>query len=134
MKWDADVFLGSDSGRQTITVSSSTPFGAKRQIKQIYDVSDSDIWNLRRSSESSDSSSESSVGLILILGSFLAFMLWTPWILSLAGGALGSYFSSRFQLKVAFSLALVLSLGGLGFYSGQQIQSHYSDVQHTKSY
>ena len=45
--YKADVWLGSNSGRQTVSVSASTPTGAKEQIRTIYHVSDTAIWNVR---------------------------------------------------------------------------------------
>lgn len=45
--YKADVWLGSNSGRQTVSVSASTPTGAKEQIRTIYHVRDTAIWNVR---------------------------------------------------------------------------------------
>jgi len=44
--YKADVWLGSNSGRQTVSVSANTIAGAKEQIRTIYQVSDTAIWNL----------------------------------------------------------------------------------------
>ena len=47
-QYRADVWLGSASGRQEITVSSNTSYGAKEQIMNLYDVEDNDIRNLHK--------------------------------------------------------------------------------------
>lgn len=70
-KFEADVWLGSHTGRQKIYVNSNTWYGAREQIKSIYKVDDEDIWDLTESNESNysyESSSDSDpLALILLL-------------------------------------------------------------------
>jgi hypothetical protein len=46
-QYQADVWLGQNSGRQRVYVDSNTWQGAREQIVQRYDVNDNDIWNLQ---------------------------------------------------------------------------------------
>jgi hypothetical protein len=46
-QFQADVWLGQNSGRQKVYVESNTWQGAREQIIQRYDVDWQDIWNLR---------------------------------------------------------------------------------------
>lgn len=78
-RYQADVWLGSSSGRQRVYVNSNTWNGAREQIKTIYHVSDGDIWNLNesRSSEGSNGSSQTSIESILVVGAIvLAVAYW----------------------------------------------------------
>ncbi len=80
-QYQADVWLGSASGRQRVYVNSNTWNGAREQIKTIYHVQDGDIWNLCESREQSSSGSSSSVdgdaGVALVFGSiFLLILAW----------------------------------------------------------
>ena len=74
-RYQADVWLGSSSGRQRVYVNSNTWNGAREQIKTIYHVNDGDIWNLNESRGSEggggSSSSEISIGSILALGAIV---------------------------------------------------------------
>lgn len=45
-EYTGQVWLGSASGRQSITVNANTWQGAREQIKTIYNVTDGDIVNL----------------------------------------------------------------------------------------
>jgi hypothetical protein len=71
-RYQADVWLGSSSGRQRVYVNSNTWNGAREQIKTIYHVNDGDIWNLNESRENNgiggSGSSSISIGSILVLG------------------------------------------------------------------
>lgn len=70
--WKGEAWLGSASGRQTVTVESNTFQGAKEQIEQIYGATD--VWNLREVRSGGDSSSPDiggTVGLIAVL-----FVIW----------------------------------------------------------
>lgn len=53
-KYEADVWLGSHSGRQRLYVDSNTWYGAREQIKNIYGVGDNDIWDLAEVKEKSN--------------------------------------------------------------------------------
>jgi len=71
-RYQADVWLGSSSGRQRVYVNSNTWNGAREQIKTIYHVNDNDIWNLNESRENNSiggsGSSSISAGSILVIG------------------------------------------------------------------
>jgi len=71
--WKGEAWLGSASGRQTVTVQSSTFRGAKEQIEQIYGATD--VWNLREVSRSDDSSSDVDFGGWVVLFGIL-FVIW----------------------------------------------------------
>ena len=77
-QFSADVWLGSNSGYQKITVNSNTVTGAKEQIQAMYGVEDLQIRNLyedrRSNSSSSDSSGDDIMGWCIIGG--LVFCLW----------------------------------------------------------
>jgi hypothetical protein len=79
-RYQADVWLGSASGRQRVYVNSNTWNGAREQIKTIYHVNDGDIWNLYESQDNSgdrNDSSSTSLGSIAILGLIiLIFSFW----------------------------------------------------------
>ena len=78
-RYQADVWLGSASGRQRVYVNSNTWNGAREQIKTIYHVRDTDIWNLTQSRESSSSNSsvDGDAGAALVLGAlFLLILAW----------------------------------------------------------
>ena len=61
--WTGEAWLGSESGRQKLTVQASTITGAYQQFEQIY--GSTDVWNVRevRNNNSSDSSSSSNIQL-----------------------------------------------------------------------
>lgn len=84
-RYQADVWLGSSSGRQRVYVNSNTWNGAREQIKTIYHVSDGDIWNLNESRDSggggASSSSEISFGSILALGAIVLIVSFWKYFL-----------------------------------------------------
>ena len=71
--WKGEAWLGSESGRQTVTVKSNTWQGAKQQIAQIYgEEAANNCWNIREVRDESDSSGSnigvgSSFALIAVL-------------------------------------------------------------------
>ena len=71
--WKGEAWLGTASGRQTVTVQSSTFTGAREQIKQIYGADD--VHNLREVGRSESSSSDTNFGGIALLCGGL-FVLW----------------------------------------------------------
>ena len=86
-RYQADVWLGSSSGRQRVYVNSNTWNGAREQIKTIYHVNDNDIWNLNESRDrengSSSSSNEISFGSILALGAIVLVISFWKYFLAL---------------------------------------------------
>lgn len=76
-RYQADVWLGSSSGRQRVYVNSNTWNGAREQIKTIYHVQDNDIWNLQQSREPSHTSKDGEITSILVFGAIcLVTLLW----------------------------------------------------------
>ncbi len=98
-QYQADVWLGSDSGRQRVTVSASSLNGAVEQIRTIYNVNDTAIWNVREvprrflangnaDDTGADSSEASLWGGVVLVG--LLLVLWvvatfTPEVFAFAG-------------------------------------------------
>lgn len=84
-KYEADVWLGSHSGRQRLYVDSNTWYGAREQLKNIYGVGDNDIWDLtevkenrnnyRSSYHSSDDETEG--GFLTLVLAFLVIQLFS---------------------------------------------------------
>ena len=91
-RYQADVWLGSSSGRQRVYVNSNTWNGAREQIKTIYHVNDNDIWNLNESRENSSAggsdSSSISAGSILVLGLIALVVSFWKYFLVLGAVAL----------------------------------------------
>lgn len=133
-QYRADVWLGSASGRQEITVSSNTSYGAKEQIMNLYDVEENAICNLRQVSGSGSGGGSSIEGGGWLIGLLALGAVWvylTPWVTMLAGGALGAWASQKLtgvtleeatdddnDKALAFILAASLALGGFGFVQG----------------
>jgi hypothetical protein len=80
-RYQADVWLGSSSGRQRVYVNSNTWNGAREQIKTIYHVNDNDIWNLNESRENNSvgGSDSSSISAGSILGLALIALVISFW-------------------------------------------------------
>lgn len=137
-QYRADVWLGSASGRQEITVSSNTSYGAKEQIMNLYGVEDNDIRNLHKVSGGSSSGGTSIEGGGWLIGLFGILALWyflTPWIAMLAGGAGATWIAEKLcgtsvedacdndnNKALAIILASALIVGGVGFVKGSQWQ------------
>lgn len=79
-RYQADVWLGSASGRQRVYVNSNTWNGAREQIKTIYHVNDGDIWNLNESRDSEggggSSNSISGESILFLAGIALVVSFW----------------------------------------------------------
>lgn len=86
-RYQADVWLGSSSGRQRVYVNSNTWNGAREQIKTIYHVNDNDIWNLNESRDkeggSGNTSSDISIGSILALGAIVLVVAYWKYFLAI---------------------------------------------------
>ena len=90
-KYQADVWLGSSSGRQRVYVNSNTWNGAKEQIKTIYDVDDNDIQDLY---ESNDKIVDDG-GIFFILAIGLLVCFW-KYIFIIGGVSLLIWFLIKF--------------------------------------
>ena len=107
--YKADVWLGSNSGRQTVSVSANTLNGAKEQIRTIYQVSDTAIWNLREAPRdragggASDDGGDASLwgGAALVGLMIVAWMVasFTPQVFGAVGGSATWWFLGRLQGK-----------------------------------
>lgn len=85
-QYQADVWLGSASGRQRVYVNSNTWLGAREQIKTIYHVQETDIWNLCESREVSNTQVD-----LGTFGGFIAILIVIAfWKYILALAAIGS--------------------------------------------
>jgi hypothetical protein len=71
--WKGEAWLGSASGRQTVTVQSNTFQGAMEQIQQIYGTRN--VWNLREVRSSNSQSSSGDFGSYLTLAAII-FCIW----------------------------------------------------------
>jgi len=137
-QYRADVWLGSASGRQEITVSSNTSYGAKEQIMNLYDVEENDIRNLHQVSGGGSSGGTSIEGGGWLVGLVAILALWyflTPWVAMLAGGAGATWVAEKLcgtsvedacdndnNKALAIILASALIVGGVGFVKGSQWQ------------
>ena len=107
--YKADVWLGSNSGRQTVSVSASTPTGAKEQIRTIYHVSDTAIWNVREaprqrpgsgdSDDGGDASLWGGAALVALLAVVWVVASFTPQVFGLVGGSATLWLLCRLQGK-----------------------------------
>jgi hypothetical protein len=144
--WKADVFVNSQVGRITTEVEAATFGGAQQQIYAKHG-NVQQITNLRQVSggSSSTSSDGSDVGgtvaLIGLIAAGWAFVSFTPWIMMGIGGALGTWigqiatgqtveeYTDRDDdgghTKAAITLALALTLGGIGFVQGNSIKKGF---------
>ncbi|NBP66757.1 MAG: hypothetical protein EBU66_19175 [Bacteroidetes bacterium] len=96
-KYQADVWLGSSSGRQRVYVNSNTWNGAKEQIKTIYDVDDNDIQDLYESNDNSRSGGSivDDGGIFFLLAIGLLVCFW-KYILIISGISLVIWFLIKF--------------------------------------
>jgi len=127
----------------TVTVEAGASYVAKQEIERLYRPIS--ILNLRQvsssSSESQFSPEASWIGISLI-GFFLLFAMFTPWILMAIGGAIGTKFGEiatqqsleeyternddHGHKRAAFVIALALIFGGIGFTQGQSLQQEFN--------
>ena len=98
--WKGEAWLGTASGRQTVTVQSSTFTGAREQIQQIYGTSD--VHNLREVGRSESSSSDTDFGGIALLcgGLFVLWLIIEYWMFVIPLTIIGAilyYFGTKDQ-------------------------------------
>lgn len=95
-QYQADVWLGSNSGRQRVTVSASSLNGAVEQICTYYHVNDTAIWNVREvprrflangmdDGNRADTSDASLGGGVVLVGLLLVLVRFTPEVFTFAG-------------------------------------------------
>lgn len=135
-QYSGDVWMGSDVGRQTVTVSSNTAYGAKRIMAEMYNADENNIYNVRQVSGGGSSGGTSIEGGGWLIGLFGILALWyffAPWIAMLAGGAGATWVAEKMcgtslegacdndnNKAVAIILASALIVGGVGFVKGSQ--------------
>jgi len=155
--YKADVWLGSNSGRQTVSVSASSPRGAIEQICTIYHVRDTAIWNLREAPRERASGGDSDdaeatlwggAALVALLAVVWVVASFTPQVFGLVGGSATWWLLTRLQGKSMDDLirptsrrALIASLLTFGLtiaagtsaaLLGRQVQrEHFTEVQPT---
>ena len=122
-----------------VTVEAGASYVAKQEIERLYRPIT--ILNLRQVSSSSSEfqfSPEASWIGIGLVGLFFLFAMFTPWVLMVIGGAIGTKFSEIVtqqslqdyaerdddygHKRAAFVIALALICGGIGFTQGHQLQ------------
>ena len=143
--WTAKCWMGSDSGYQDYQVKASTIQGAKRQLQEIYGAEQ--IINLQEVRDNNSgvgfSGNTDGYGIwICIIGTFILFAIFTPWVLMGFGGAIGWWFGEKVtgmkgidyaespddsgHGKAAIILALSLLAGGFGFVQGDNLQKEFN--------
>ena len=150
--YKADVWLGSNSGRQTVSVSASTPTGAKEQIRTIYHVSDTAIWNVREvprqrpgGGENADDDGSLWGGAALVALIVVAWVVasFTPQVFGLVGGSATWWLLCRLQGKrfddliqpgnrraLLITMALTSAASAVSGVVGRQVQlDHFTEAQ-----
>jgi hypothetical protein len=151
--YKADVWLGSNSGRQTVSVSASTPTGAKEQIRTIYHVPDTAIWNVREapreragggdSGDGSDASLWGSAALVALLAVAWVVASFTPQVFGLVGGSATLWLLCRLQGKrfddliqpgsrraLLITMALTSAAGAASAVVGRHVQlEHFTEAR-----
>ena len=141
--YKADVWLGSNSGLQTVEINSSSYNGVTEQICNIYHVSPDKIRNIREVSSQSTQSlitdSPDETLTLIGLGIFIwLFVFYTPYFLSFLFGSGGSWITTKLTSKTSkellqpgngrsYSIVLIVALfcGGFGLIVGDKIQREY---------
>jgi hypothetical protein len=147
-RYKADVWLVSNSGMQTVEVNSSGFSGVIEQICNIYNVSSTQIRNVREvsSNRNQDAASDDSAGalggLVLIgLGVFVwLFVSYTPYLLmgtfgwgsawaltKLSGKSTDELLEKKNQKLYQSIFIASLFFGGLDMVWGDRIHQHYSE-------
>jgi hypothetical protein len=141
--YKADVWLGSNSGMQTVEVNSSSYSGVVEQICNIYNVSSDKIRNIREVSNTTNNNtySDDSGGTLTLIGLCIfvwLFISYTPgllmgtfgwgsaWGLTKLAGKTTDELLDKKNRKL-YHLIVILSLfcGGVGMVWGDKIQHDY---------
>ncbi len=151
--YEADVWLGSNSGMQTVEINSSSYSGVIEQICNIYHVSPDKIRNIREVSPQSisDPITDGSVETLSLigLGIFIwLFVFYTPYLLTFLFGGGAAWIATKLSAKTPkellkpensreYSIVLIVALccGGFGLILGDKIQRDYftsSNVEQQK--
>lgn len=140
--FQADIKTTPTGSVYTVTVEAGASYVAKQEIERLYRPIF--IHNLRQvsSSNSPSYSPEVSWAAIGLIGFFLLFAMFTPWILMVLGGAVGTKFGEiatgqsleeytqreddHGHKRAAFVIALALIFGGIGFTQGQSLHQEFN--------
>lgn len=138
--YKAEVFLGPNSGYQTVEVNASSINGVSEQIQMIYGVSPEFIRNVREvsiQSETYDSVDGNYGGFLALF--LLVFLFFPAPTLMVAAGGLGAWISTKLSKKTfgeicepenkkLFTVVMIISIlcGGLGYYVGDKIEKDSS--------
>lgn len=139
--YKADVWLGTNSGFQTVEINSSSFNGVSEQICNIYHVKPEDIRNIRESRFESIVYSDDGSGTLAMIGVialFLLFAFFTPYVLMGAFGTGSAWLATKISGKplnelnkpensrvYSIILFIALSSGCFGFILGDKIQKDY---------
>ena len=150
----AKCWLGSSSGYQDLEVKANTVNGAKQQFERIYGAEQ--VVNLREVTGGSGSGSGDGLsiggtaGLIGLVASVWVFVTFTPWILMSLGGIVGAWISEKVlgqtlgdyvnqssptksnHVRAILVLITTISLGGVGFYQGDQLKKSFDEPAKTE--
>jgi hypothetical protein len=142
-QYKADVWLGSNSGLQTVEINSSSYNGVTEQICNIYHVTPDKIRNIREVSSQSIQSpiadGPSGPFTLIGLGIFIwLFVFYTPYFLTFLFGISSARFATKILTKTSkellslknsreYSIVLIVALlcGGFGLLVGDKIQQEY---------
>jgi hypothetical protein len=140
--YKADVWLGSNSGFQTIEVNSSSFNGVTEQIVRLYGVKPEQVRNIRQVSNATQSQESSEgIGGIAVAFILLIFIFFPAYTLSFFFGGAGAWLTVKLSGKTfdeidsshkkLYSLLIIISVlfGGVGFYIGDQIQKQTDQVE-----
>ena len=150
----AKCWLGSSSGYQDLEVKANTINGAKQQFERIYGAEQ--VVNLRevtggsRGGSGDGLSIGGTAGLIGLVASVWVFVTFTPWILMSLGGIVGAWVSEKVlgqtlgdyvndasptksnHIRAILVLITTISLGGVGFYQGDQLKKSFDEPTKTE--
>jgi hypothetical protein len=126
----ADVWLGVDSGFQSVEIDASSINGVTEQIVTRYHVRKEDIRNIRITTKLTETEGASNSGVFL-LAMFILFALFPSSFLMILFGTSGTWLSLRlfgksfWKIKypqfIIVTLIAILS-GSTGFFIGHQIE------------
>jgi hypothetical protein len=140
--YKAEVFLGPNSGYQTVEVNASSINGVSEQIQRLYNVSPEFIRNVREVSVYTDTHEPIDYGYGSLLALiFLVFLFFPTPTLMVATGGLGAWISTKISNKTfseicepknkkLFAIVMLISIfcGGLGYYVGDKIEKDNSGL------
>lgn len=151
----AKCWLGSSSGYQDLEVKANTVNGAKEQFERIYGAEQViNLSEVRDGGSSSGGGSGVSIGgtagLISLIAAAWVFFTFTPWILMGLGGVVGAWLSEKVlgqtlgdyvndasptksnHIRAILVLLTTISLGGVGFYQGDQLNKSFNEPSKTE--